>query len=253
MAGGLSSGHGCRGGLTTCIRHEGKTALTTRDAARCNASTTARRATPSAVPGRHGGATIGGTMAKDMFRERERAEEEAYFRQVDAKLIAKLRQRAQLSEIAHALAEKLQTDEPALLERIKKLGVTLDTGAAFILAPLVEVAWADGGVSYAERDAILHVAKERGVEVGSADHRQLLAWLAHRPPDEVFRAAREAIRVGLSVLPPDESEQRIAAMIKTCEHVAQAAGGLRELFDQAGDISSEEAAVITAIRRHLAK
>jgi hypothetical protein len=72
-------------------------------------------------------------MAKDIFRDRERGEEQAYFRQQDAKLIAKLRQKAQLSEIAHALAEKLHADEPELLERIQKLGVTLDTGSAFIL------------------------------------------------------------------------------------------------------------------------
>ena len=105
-------------------------------------------------------------MATDMFRARERAEEEAYFRQEDAKLIARLRQKAQFSEIAHALAEKLHADEPALLERIRMLSVTLDTGAAFILAPLVEVAWADGSVSRAERETILHIAKHRGIAPG---------------------------------------------------------------------------------------
>src|SRR5437899_1328874 len=106
-------------------------------------------------------------MSKDIFQARERAEEEVYFRQQDARLIAKLRQKAQLSEIAHALAEKLHVDEPELLERIQRLGITLDTGSAFILAPLVEVAWADGSVSHAERDAILHLAKQRGVTPGS--------------------------------------------------------------------------------------
>ena len=189
-------------------------------------------------------------MAKDMFRDRERAEEEAYFRQVDAKLIAKLRQSAQLGEIAHALAEKLHADEPALLERIRKLGVTLDTGSAFLLAPLVEVAWVDGDVSHAERDTILHIAKQRGVAPGSADHRQLLDWLAYRPSDEVFRTALEAIRIGLSVLPPDESKQRIATMIKACEDVAQAAGWIDQLF-HLDRLSSSESAVIAAIRGHL--
>ena len=101
-------------------------------------------------------------MTKDLFRDRERGEEQAYFRQEDAKLVEKLRQKALLSEIAHALAEKLHTDEPALLERIQKLGVTLDTGSAFILAPLVEVAWVDGDVSEAERDTILQIAQQRG-------------------------------------------------------------------------------------------
>lgn len=191
-------------------------------------------------------------MAKDMFRDRGRAEEEVYFRKEDAKLIAKLREKAQLSEIAHALADKLHTDEPALLERIQKLGVTLDTGAAFILAPLVEVAWADGGVSDAERDTILRVANQRGVVPGSADYRQLLDWLACRPSDEVLWTALEAIRIGLSVLPPDESELRIATMIKACEDVAQAAGGLAGLL-QLHSTSQAENAVISAIGRHLAK
>ena len=189
-------------------------------------------------------------MAKDIFRDRERGEEQAYFRQEDARLIAKLRQKAQLSEIAHALAEKLQADEPALLERIQKLGVTLDTGSAFILAPLIEVAWVDGEVSDAERDTILDIAGKRGVEPGSADYRQLLDWLAHRPSDEVFRTALEAIRIGLSVLPPDESEKRIATIIRECEHVAQAKGVIAELLHLDG-VTYAESALIAEIRRQL--
>jgi len=190
-------------------------------------------------------------MTRDIFRDRERAEEDAYFRQQDAKLIAKLRQKAQLSEIAHALAEKLHADEPALLERIQKLGVTLDTGSAFILAPLVEVAWVDHEVTHAERETILNIAKQRGVEPGSADYRQLIDWLAHRPSDEVFKTALEAIRIGLSVLPPEESEQRIATMIKACEDVAQAADWIDQLF-QLDRVSYSESAVIAAIRNHMA-
>jgi hypothetical protein len=62
----------------------------------------------------------------------------------------------------------------------------------------------------------------------------------------------EAIRLGISVLPPDESEQRIAAMIKACEDVAQAAGGISGLLQLEG-ISYSESAVINEIRRHLAK
>jgi len=189
-------------------------------------------------------------MTKDIFRDRERGEEDAYFRRQDAELIAKLRQRAQLSEIAHALAEKLHADEPALFERIQKLGVTLDTGSAFILAPLVEVAWIDGEVSHAERETILRIANQHGVAPGSADYHQLLDWLGHRPSDEVFQTALEAIRIGLSVLPSDESEQRIATMIKACEEVAQAAGWIDQLF-HLDHFSYSESAVIAAIRRHL--
>lgn len=191
-------------------------------------------------------------MTKDIFHDRERAEEAVYFHQRDEKLMEKIRQQAKLSEIAHALAEKLQADEPALLERIKTLGVTLDTGAAFILAPLVEVAWADGEVSRPERDAILRIARRRGVVPGSTDYRQLLQWLEHRPADEILQAAVDAIRVGISVLPSDEAEHRVAAMIKACEEVAHAGGGVVDLL-QLRSIASQEHAVITAIRAHLTK
>jgi hypothetical protein len=189
-------------------------------------------------------------MSKDMFRDRERAEEEVYFHKREAKLIEALRANAVLSEVAHALADKLQMDEPALLEHIKGLGITLDKGAAFILAPLVEVAWADGSVSRAERDAVLRLASKRGVVPGSADHHQLLEWLAHRPSEAILQASLEAIRVGVSVLPPEEAKQRIAAMIKACEEVAEAAGGLTKLL-QPHAVSRDERAVISAIRIHL--
>jgi uncharacterized tellurite resistance protein B-like protein len=189
-------------------------------------------------------------MSRDIFRDRERAEEEAYFHQRDAILIEKLRHRAKLDEIVHALAEKMRLEEPALLEQVKRLGVRLDTGSAFVLAPLVEVAWADGHVSHAEREAVLRLAERRGVVAGSADHTQLLEWLAHRPSAEVIRASLDAIRIALSVLPRKEAEERISHMIGACEEVARSSGGLERLL-RAGGVLSEERAVIAAIRAHV--
>ena len=205
-----------------------------------------RRQTPATTYGRSGG-----VMAKDIFHDRERAEEAAYFSQQDAKLIEKLRTRAKLGEIARALAEKLQVDDPALLDRIMKLGVTLDTGAAFILAPLVDVAWADGHVSEPERHAILQVAQDRGVAPGSADMNQLLNWLSVRPSDVLLQAALEAIKLGLSVLPRDEAEKRITMMVQTCELVAESSGGLARLLRLGHGVSRQERSVLDEIRRRL--
>ncbi|HEX5603410.1 MAG TPA: hypothetical protein VFX63_12705, partial [Pyrinomonadaceae bacterium] len=66
----------------------------------------------------------------------------------------------------------------------------------------------------------------------------------------VFHTAVEAIRIGLSVLPPDEAEKRIATMIKACEDVAQAADRITQLL-RLDSVSYKETAVISAIRRHL--
>jgi hypothetical protein len=191
-------------------------------------------------------------MARDIFRDRERAEEAAYFSQRDARLIEKLRERARLGEIARALAEKLQVDDPALLDRITGLGVTLETGAAFILAPLVEIAWADGHVSDAEHATILRLAEGRCVARGSADMEQLVEWLAVRPPRALFEAALDAIKLGLSVLPRPEAEQRVRTMMDACRQVAElgedaVSGGLTRLLHL-----DQERPVLREIRRRLA-
>jgi len=192
-------------------------------------------------------------MAKDIFRDREQAEESAYFKQKDAKLIEKLRAKAKLSEIARALGEKLSVDNPDLLRRITALGITLDTGAAFILAPLVEVAWSDGDASAAERDAVLRLAQERGVQPGSSDHAQLIKWMMDRPSDELFDVALEALRVGIGVLPPEEAEQRINTMLKACEQVAEASGGLARMLHLSTGVSAREQSVLNLIRQRLKK
>src|SRR6478672_1013547 len=102
-------------------------------------------------------------MQDRIFGEREKAMEEAYFRQEDARLLKKLQDKAHLDEIAVALGDKLQVDNPDLLERVKALGITLDTAPALFLAPLVQVAWASGSVSKAEHHAVLRLARGRDV------------------------------------------------------------------------------------------
>jgi hypothetical protein len=186
-------------------------------------------------------------MDKDIFKDRERSLEEEYFRKHEAKLIAKLRERAKLDEIAEALAVKLQIDEPALLRRIMALGVTLDTGAAFLLAPLVQVAWAEGAVTDREREKVLRLATERGIDTSSPAYSQLQRWLRTRPADAIFDAAIEAIKTGLSVLTPAERADRVKRIVDACREVAAASGGLGRLLGLGTGVSSEEEAMLDAM------
>jgi hypothetical protein len=186
-------------------------------------------------------------MDRDSFKERERALEEGYFHAQDAKLIERLRQDARLEEIVLALAERLQVDNPELLRRVVALGVRLDTGPAFLLAPLVQVAWAEGKVTDRERDTVLRLAAARGVEAGSPAHTQLLKWLQERPSDALFDTAMEVIRGGLALLPPGQREERLKHIVQACHEVAEASGGLAKMLGLGSGVSGEEEALLEAI------
>ena len=163
-------------------------------------------------------------MQDRIFGDREKAMEETYFRQEDARLLKKLQEKAQLDDIALALGEKLQVDNPDLLMRVREAGVSLDTAPALFLAPLVQVAWAGGGVSKAEHHAVLRLARGRGVDPASPAYAQIEEWLKHRPDDSLFETAVEVIKYGFSVLPPDEREKRITSVVDACHEVAEASG-----------------------------
>ena len=187
-------------------------------------------------------------MTKDIFHDRERGAEAQYFRNLDEKLLLKIRERAALQEVAQALAEKLRVDNAELVNRVLDLGLTRDTGTAILLAPLVQVAWAEGSVSRREREVVLELAASRGVEPGSGAHAQLEAWLARRPSDAIFETALEVMKAGLAVLPDDEREERVRQIVDACKRVAEATGGgLAKLLGMNSGIVGQEAAVLDAI------
>jgi tellurite resistance protein len=184
---------------------------------------------------------------RDAFKERERAAEAAYFHAQDAKLLEQIRTRATLGDIAAALGEKLQVDDPALIAEARDLGLTAETGPAALLVPLVIVAWAEGGVKPTERAVVLELASARGIEAGSPAYDQLMRWLENRPPDALMDVALKAIRIGLSVLPPEERDESIRRYVDACREVAMATGGFPGLFGMGGKISDGEASLIDSI------
>jgi hypothetical protein len=166
-----------------------------------------------------------------------------------------LRQKAHLDEIALALGEKLQVDNPDLLARVRALGVSLDTAAALFVAPLVQVAWAGGSVTRAEHDSVLRLARERGIDPASPAYAQLEEWLGERPDDRVFDTAVEVIKAGFGVLPPDEREERLNRVVDACREVAKAGGGglLDQLIRLGSSASTSEASMLDRIAKTLRK
>ena len=191
-------------------------------------------------------------MSKGIFSDREKAMESGYFREQDAKLIERLRANASLDDIAVALAEKLNIEHPELLVRVRALGVTADTAPAFLLMPLVQIAWAEGSNSKEEQQTVLHLARERGIGEDSTAYAQLREWLAVRPPDTLFDTAYEVLHAGYAVLPPREREERIQRMIEACQKVAEASGSqIAKLIGLGDGVSHVEQSVIETIKSKL--
>ncbi len=186
-------------------------------------------------------------MTRDVFKDKERAEEEVYFQSRDAKLIEKLRENARLQEIVEALAESLQVQNPELMRRVMDLGINLSTGAAFLLAPLVQLAWAGGKVTDRERETVLRLARDRGVEAGTPAQALLLEWLDTRPSDAVFRTSLEVLRAGLAILPADLREERLGRILRACREVTEASGGLAKALGLGSGVSVEERSVLEHI------
>ena len=190
-------------------------------------------------------------MRDDKLKQKAHGEQEQYFRKKDAELLAKIRRRVKLGDLTSTLAEKLQIDDPALLKRIMDLGITLETGPAFLLAPLVQVAWAEGKVTTREKHAVLGLATERGIVKGSPPYVLLEKWLEERPPEALFDTAVEAIKAGLTVLPEAERAERIQEITAVCRQIAATSGGLARELGLSSGIDADEQAILDAIKNRL--
>ena len=184
-------------------------------------------------------------MENEIFKDRERANEAAYFRQQDARLLESLRQRAPLDEIAKALGEKLHVDNPELLERVRESGLKPEAAPALFLAPLVQVAWVDGSIDDKEGEAVIRLIQDRGIEAGSPAFAQIVQWLQERPTDALFDTAVEVIHYGFGVLTPEEKENRIRQIVEACHEVAEASGGgLAKILGLGSGVSDLEASML---------
>jgi hypothetical protein len=180
---------------------------------------------------------------RDSLAERGRAFEDEYFRKKDRELVEKMRAAAAADQARAALTSRTGLSDPALLAELQELGFTPDTVSLLPLVPIVQVAWAEGGVSAAERDLIIDLARKRGIAAGSPADTQLAAWLAQRPSDDTFARAMRLIRAMLDAGPATPGGLSADDLVKYSEDIAAASGGILGI----GRISAEERALLARI------
>jgi tellurite resistance protein len=173
--------------------------------------------------------------------------EDDYFRKQDRELIEKMRKAAAADEAQRALGAKSGIEDPDVLREIARLGFSPDTVILLPLMPVLQVAWAEGGISPAERALILEFARHRGVAEGSAADQQLAEWLAHSPAPDVFSRASRLIAAMLAAGSGPARDLSVDDLVHYCESIAAASGGILGL----GKVSAGERAAIEQIQQAL--
>ncbi len=174
--------------------------------------------------------------------DRGRALEDEYFRKQDRELIEKMRRAAAAEDAQRELSTRTGLLDPEMLQELQSLGFTPETVVLLPLVPLVQMAWAEGGVSDAERKLIVQIARARGIDAGGAADRQLATWLASAPDASVFARAFRLIQAMLDA-PGPGSALTADDLVKYCETIAAASGGILGI----NKVSAEERGLLSAL------
>jgi hypothetical protein len=183
----------------------------------------------------------------DFLDDRRRASEDDYFRRKDKELVEKMRQAAADAKATSELSAKTGLQDPALVAELRELGFTIDTVSVLPLVPIVEMAWAEGGITLAERQLLVKLARDRGIAEGSPADQLVADWMAHRPSAETFTRATRLIRAMLDAGGEPAGAMSADDLIRYCESIASASGGILGI----GKVSAEERATLAKIAAEL--
>ncbi len=185
-------------------------------------------------------------MAKDFLGDRKQALEESFFAKENAKLLEKLKAEKGKKAAKESLSDVSGIISDEVLEKLCELGIESDTWAAVSIAPLVEVAWADGKIEASERKAVLSAAEANGITSSSPSYLLLESWLAHRPDGRLLEVWGEFIVKLCSELGETERDALKNQLIGRARSVAEAAGGFLGMGNK---VSAEEEVVLTQLSK----
>lgn len=162
--------------------------------------------------------------------DRARAHEDEYFRKRDQELVETMIRRAEEQAALQRLAAAVGLHDEPTLRELRTLGYTGDSATLLYLLPPIEVAWADGLVSGAERNLIVAAARACGVEPSSPSDGQIREWLACPPSATMHDRSLHVLGAVLRNRPPEERASTVQYVRDTCTRVASASGGIFGLY-----------------------
>ena len=140
-------------------------------------------------------------MSEGDYGNRPHAMEDDYFYKKDRELVEKMRRAAADEKARSEMAAQIRINDPGLIKDLGELGFTPETVKVLPLMPIVQLAWAEGGVSADERKLLVSLARNRGISEGSPADLLLADWMARAPAPEIFSNAMRLIRAMLDAAP----------------------------------------------------
>lgn len=186
-------------------------------------------------------------MTTDILSDRKRALEEAFFARRNQELLVKLKQEMAYADWKSALAQ-ITGKDPAIIDELFHKGVERATISALALVPMVEVAWANGSVSSAERAAVLRAAVENDVPKDGPGYHLLEEWLHDNPKGTLLPAWKAYIQSLAGTLSPQGRAFLKEEIGRRSLNVAKAAGGFLGIGDK---VSLAEQKVLREIEETL--
>lgn len=183
--------------------------------------------------------------APRILDDRRQSLEEAFFRKQDEALRARIAAEREHATAREALLAHSPGADAALIDRLVELDIRVESLAALMLIPLIEVAWADGTMDPREREAVLNAAAASGVEPGSPGHALLEIWTREHPPAALYESWNAYVASLCRELSADHRWHLQEQLIGRARSVARAAGGFLGL----AKISKPEEAVLARLEQ----
>jgi hypothetical protein len=184
-----------------------------------------------------------------ILSDRRQALEDAFFAREEAKHLAELRAKLAAQKSRDELKAVSGIEDDKVLDKLLELDLSAQDVALISMIPLIQVAWSDGSLEPAERDAVLKAASDQGVKAGSHSHQLLEHWLEKRPTDRLYQTWHDYVEAVAGQLGDVELEILRESLVGLAHDVASAAGGILGL----GKISDAEQKILSDIEQTLSR
>ena len=177
------------------------------------------------------------------------ASEERHFHEKNKALIDEMRRRLHRERLAEGL-EAAGIEDDVVAQALLELGVEAASLPVLHLAPLLQVAWADGEVQAEERALLLEAARAVGIREGSEGYGVLQGFLVTEPSSDFYAAATTYVRAMLAAMDDAAAQDARADLTALARRVAGAHGKMLGVFGSG--ISDEERRALDRVAEQLA-